>query len=700
MKGVKMKVVDIMNTEPCVLHTEQNIKEAAQLFIDKNIDGVPVVDDNDTLLGFICKKHIFKVIISGTDPNSKVKELMKKEVITVRPDEDLDCVWELDVGIAPVVDNGRIIGMLSKSDMIVAYRNINNDISRELNIVIDSAYNAIISVNKEGNVVTFNEPAERLFEIKKDQVIAKTFTDIFPETTLPNILKTGVVQPFQKFKIRDKTVISNRTPIMVDGNVVGAVAVIQDISEFENVSLKLKNTQESKEEIEAIIDSSFDGIYVTNAKGKTLYINKAYTRITGISSEQVIGKNMKDLVKEKVFDQSVTLMVMERLEPVTIGQKVNTGKIILVTGTPIFKEEKLFRIVTNVRDITELNELKQEVEEAQKLSNYYKEELKRARIQGCEKYIIRSRKSKELLDLILRLGQVDSTVLIQGESGVGKEIIAELLHGNSVRKDKPLVRINCGAIPESLLESELFGYESGAFTGAKKGGKEGLFEIAQGGTIFLDEIGELPLVLQVKMLRTIQEREITKVGGISPIKVDVRIIAATNRDLWEMVKNKQFRKDLFYRLNVIPINVPPLRERKEEIPALAYHFVDIFNKKYQLNKRLHEESLKNLLEYEWPGNIRELENIIERAIVTSPENVIKIISFSDNCLEKDEIKKINREMHEPLYLKEAIEEFEKSLIIESLNKHKSTRKTAKALGVSQPTIVRKAAYYGISLKEK
>lgn len=693
-----MKAVDIMTPEPFVLRTDQSMRKAAQLFLEKNIDGAPVVDDKGRLLGLLSKNHLYKIIGNGEDYNTKVKDVMKSEVITAAPQDDLDYIRELDVGRIPVVDKEKIIGMLTKSDLTSAYSNSLNDVTQELNAVIDSAYNAIVSVNIEGRVTIFNEPAERLFGFEKGAAIGRLFTEILPGSTLMSILKTGKAQPFQKFKVKSKTVISNRTPIIVDNKIVGAVAVLQDISELENVSQALKNTRESKQEIEVIIDSSFDGIFVADADGKTLYVNKAYSRITGVESEQVVGRTMKELVEEKVYDQSVTLMVMEKLEPITIVQKVNTGKTILVTGNPIFKKDKLFRIVTNVRDITELNNLKHEVEEAQRLSRYYKEELKRVRVQGCDRYIMKAQKSKKLLDLIMRLGQVDSTVLIQGESGVGKEIIAEILHCNSLRKDKPLVRINCGAIPETLLESELFGYEAGAFTGAKKGGKAGLFEIAQKGTIFLDEIGELPLFLQVKLLRVIQEREITKVGGATPIKVDVRVIAATNRNLLEMVNERQFRKDLYYRLNVVPVNVPPLRERMDEVPVLANHFVNIFNKKYGLNKRLDEGAVKSLMEYNWPGNVRELENLIERTLVTVPSMVIDKINFSDSCAESADAGKVN--IPECRNLKDAVDNYEKQIIIDAINKYGSTRKTAKALGVSQPTIVRKAARYGICLKDE
>jgi len=255
------------------------------------------------------------------------------------------------------------------------------------------------------------------------------------------------------------------------------------------------------------------------------------------------------------------------------------SKEVLATSNPIFdKEDKIILVVTNVRDITELNELQRKLEQVEELNRLYKTELQQLKLQNSRQLVMNSPKMKELLNMVMRVAKVDSTVLIQGESGVGKELIAEIIHSNSNRKFGPLIKVNCGAIPENLLESELFGYEAGAFTGANKTGKAGFFELAKGGVLFLDEIGELPLGLQVKLLRVLQDKEIVRVGGGQPIKVDCRILAATNRDLEEMISSNRFRSDLYYRLNVISLNIPPLRERKEEIPVLASYFLERLNK--------------------------------------------------------------------------------------------------------------------------
>ena len=346
--------------------------------------------------------------------------------------------------------------------------------------------------------------------------------------------------------------------------------------------------------LEGIIETSYDGIYITDGKANTILINKSYERITGLKRELLLGRNMSDLVKEGIISRSVTLQVLKNNKSTTLNQDFNTGKSALVTGTPFFDENgNIQMVVTNVRDITELKALKEEVIKSYNENLKYKgliEELKKQI--ASDEYIVAE--DEEMLNLLLvakRVAEVDTTVIIYGETGSGKELIAKYIYNHSLRKDKPFIKINCGAIPESLIESEFFGYAEGSFTGASKGGKLGIFEAANNGTILLDEIGELPLSMQVRMLRVLQDGEIVKIGSNKPIKVDVRIIASTNRNLKEMVENKLFREDLYYRLNVVPLKVSPLRERKGSIIPMAEYYLNKFNKKYNFNKTISREAL-------------------------------------------------------------------------------------------------------------
>ncbi|GAA0777895.1 hypothetical protein GCM10008908_33850 [Clostridium subterminale] len=299
----------------------------------------------------------------------------------------------------------------------------------------------------------------------------------------------------------------------------------------------------------------------------------------------------------------------------------------------------------------------------------------------------------EVMKSATKILNVDTTALILGETGVGKEGIAKYIHFNSSRRNKAFITINCGAIPENLIESELFGYEAGAFTGASKGGKIGLFQLADGGTIFLDEVGELPLLTQVKLLRVIQEKKFEKVGGTNSISVDIRIIAATNKDLKQLIKAKEFRSDLYYRLSVFPIKIPPLRERKEDVPLLIQYFMDSLNKKYNLQCYLSEEAMEYLYNYEWPGNVRELKNVIERQIIMAEDNEIKKNSLPEEIIkakqEQEYMISINNYSIKGYSLKEIIEEIELEIINDAINRHGNIKNASKALGIDASTIVRK-----------
>ncbi|TEB10553.1 sigma-54 interaction domain-containing protein [Pelotomaculum propionicicum] len=394
--------------------------------------------------------------------------------------------------------------------------------------------------------------------------------------------------------------------------------------------MEISEARRVASELEQVIEASHDGIFITDGKGDVLMVNSAWERICGMSREYVVGKNaQRDLVDKGFYNESAAYKALKEKKEVTIMLRMTggdkSGQKIMATGIPVLDERgEVKRVVVNVRDITEIVNLRDQLEESQQLNVKYAAELEQMRIKKLKNsnIIARSPKTRRVLEMATRVAKVDSTVLITGESGVGKEVIANTIHCLSQRSDGPMIKINCGAIPENLLESELFGYEPGAFTGASKQGKPGMFELAERGTLFLDEVGELSLNLQVKLLRVLQHHEVSRVGGLKPIPVDARIIAATNKDLMEMVKLERFRDDLYYRLNVVSIDVPPLRERKEDIPLLSVYFLDKINKKYNFNKYFSSEVIDRFLEYSWPGNIRELENVIERMVVMTDDKEI------------------------------------------------------------------------------
>jgi len=448
---------------------------------------------------------------------------------------------------------------------------------------------------------------------------------------------------------------------------------------------------------ERVIDSSFDGMFITDGAGNVLYLNSAYEKIASLKREELLGKNMLDIEKAGVISKSATLIVLKKGKTTSLNQEFETGRTALVTSTPIFNEDnKIIFVVTNVRDISELEKLKKKVQTNQNLVKKYVyqiEELKNQLTENDE-IIAEDHKMLNILQSVKRVAKVDTTVLILGETGVGKEEIAKIIYKNSSRVDGAFIKVNCGAIPENLLESEFFGYEKGAFTGANNVGKIGLFELADHGTIFLDEVAELPLNMQVKLLRVLQEETITRIGGHKEIKINVRIISATNNDLEEMVKNGLFREDLYYRLNVIPILIPPLRERRGDIAPLIRHFVDYYNMKYNTNKKIDSKVISILYEYSWPGNIRQIKNNIERMILLSEDNLITSKDIPSDIIKEQDSEIINE--IENKTLKQAVSILEYKMITNAYEKFKNVRDASKSLGIDAATFVRKRKKFSVA----
>ena len=456
---------------------------------------------------------------------------------------------------------------------------------------------------------------------------------------------------------------------------------------------ELKRTRTLCRHLDEIIEYAPDGIYITDGDANAIRINPAFERISGLKREDLLGRNHRDLERDGIISRSCALLAIQRRSTVTIiHEYLPTNRTALDTCTPVFDEHgNITMTVSSIRDLTELNNLRTSLAEEQKLRQQYERQLEELQNQLnlSSELIARDKRMLDTLSLANRMTRVDSTVLLTGETGVGKEEIAQYIHKNSPRREGPFVAVNCGAIPDTLVESELFGYEKGAFTGAQQGGKAGLMEAANSGTLFLDEVGELPLPVQVKLLRVLQSRSVTRVSGTRPIPLDIRVISATNRDLLQMVRQKQFREDLYYRLSVVPIRVPPLRERVEDIIPLSRHFLDQINRQYGLQKRMTQMAYRTLAQYQWPGNVRELKNMIERVAVTCQGDVITAEGLP---IYRETIW----EPHPaggPINLREQVERYEYHFIQEAYELYPSVRKAAAYLGMSEPTFVRKRKAY-------
>lgn len=698
-----MKLREIMTPNPLVLRSDHTIREATSLFVQHRIDSAPVAASDGELLGLFTNRHINRAVSQSLDMEAPVESLMNREVTTGHPDDRVEELVYFEQGQLPVIENGSIVGIITRTAFARAVAEHNQKMFGELRAIVNSTAYMIISIDKNAVINVFNQASQKIMGITEEEAKGRNISELFPDLDLTIVLKTGRASPLQKVTLNGRPYIMMGYPIEKLGRVIGAVYRFQDITDLEAISHELENVKELNRDLDAIIESSYDGIWVTDGEGNVLRINKAYETITGLPCASFYGRNMKDLVLEGYISESVTMLVLDKREQQTIYQETKTGKSLLVTGSPVFDERgNILRVVTNVRDITELKSLITKLDESQRLAGIYQSELSdlKKKFNAFDKIIGASPKMKNLMDTVCRIAHVNSAVLITGETGTGKELIADYIHQHSMRAGKPLIKVNCGAIPENLIESELFGYETGAFTGARKGGKPGYFEIANSGSIFLDEIGEMPFNLQAKLLRVLESEEITRVGGHKPHPLDVRVIAATNRDMLDMVQRQQFREDLYYRLNVVPLNIPPLRERIEDIPYLIAHFVSLFNKSHSLLRRISPEVIDICISYNWPGNIRELKNLVERMMVMAPHDLIT----------KEDLPLLIGNSHDGIIprvlvtalmpLSDAVMSTEKQLLEKAYASYRTTREMARELKIDASTIVRKAAKYGISHTDK
>ena len=445
-----------------------------------------------------------------------------------------------------------------------------------------------------------------------------------------------------------------------------------------------------------LLESSYDGIWITDHVGKILFANSANAKLLGVPRSELENKTTQELQDEGVFHTSAILEALQTRQQVSrVCNNPRTCLTVLATATPVFNEAgDIQYIFNNVRDITALNEMRESLQDKDEIIRQQNSQLETMKLRlGVGTIVANSKAFTQVVELARRAATFDgATVLILGESGTGKEVISELIVNTSPRKDKPYLQINCGAIPENLIESELFGYEKGAFTGADAKGRKGLFEAANGGTVFLDEIGDLPLHMQVKLLRVLQQRRIVRVGGTETVNLDVRIIAATNKDLKQMVNEGRFREDLYYRLNVVPIEIPPLRDRKEDILPLVNHFLTVANRKYHTNKSIYSDTIDVLESYSWPGNVRELENLMENLVITTPGDIIRRENLSERLKFSTENRGFTEDT-EVITLKETVERAEYMAIQKAIRQCGSIRKAAVALGVDPSTIVRKQQNY-------
>lgn len=694
-----MLVRALMHKIPVTFTEQMKLREAAVIINEQGIDGAIVVDDTGALTGIITKSHLIKAIAESDFDQISVSEVMTRDVFILADSMNLSRQPPMSeihkYSLYPVVDaDNKPVGMMSRTDLVKYLSDHALFLAEELRTVLDSLHSGVIAINESGLVMLFNQRAEAITGFSAADAIGRPLHEILSGSELHRVLQTGLPELNQKQNIGKCQLLTNRTPIKQGSRIVGAVASFQDITDLENVAAQLEDVQSLKSTLESALESIVEGVVVVDKDGYITMLNRAYCEFLDVDVKDVIGKHVTEVIE----NTRMHIVAQTGKSEVAEMQQIR-GSNAVVTRIPIIKNGEMVGAVGKVlfEDIKDLKMLAKKFSNLQSELEYYKEELRKA--QGgnytLENIIGTSEKIEWLKSIALKAARSTSTVLVLGESGTGKELFTHAIHNASLRRHAPFIKVNCAAVPENLLESELFGYDEGAFTGARKGGKPGKFELANGGTIFLDEIGDMTLGMQAKLLRVLQEREIERVGGTKSVKVDLRVVAATNRDLEDMIKTGAFRQDLYYRLNVITLQIPPLRERSEDIPVLSRTLLAKINA--QLNcevEGIAPEAMTLLLQYRWPGNIRELENALERAVnlmddgpLILPEHLPPQLRKSYKAKENDDYAKD---------LTEAKNDAEKQAIIKALEAAGGNRtKAAKILGVHRSGLYQKLQKYNL-----
>ncbi|MFS0780397.1 sigma 54-interacting transcriptional regulator [Bacillus sp. 1P06AnD] len=711
-----MKAIDIALLNILTLSKEETIFNAVTIFRQQHCDALPIIDEHGKLCGIFTRSNIYNVLINGIDLNGPVSEVMVHNVFSLAYNDEIDVNLSLGSPKSQVVvvdEENRPIGMINKSTAFQGLLNQSNALAYNLSSLVETMEDGVINVNRDGIIQVFNAAAAEMLEVEAKGMVGKAVTDCFPELGIDHVLADG--QPIfgQRCTVGEHIFLVNCR--LVDGpdGWFGAVTILQDMTKLELLTKELHSVQQLNTTLDTVLELAYDGITVVNREGEITMINSNMCHFLGIEAGEAIGKSIFDIRKE-----SHLVNVLETgISDVNDIQMIR-GTRYAVSCLPLVEEGETVGAVEKVtfHHIKELKKLVEKMETLEKEITYFRQE---ARQSNYAKYTFKhivsvNAKVDNAKKEAMRVAQANLPVVILGPSGTGKELFAHSIHNASPRRSAPFIKVNCAAIPEELMESEFFGYEEGAFTGAKKKGKPGKFELANGGTLFLDEIGDMPPALQVKLLRVLQDGEFERVGGIDPIQVNVRIVAATNTQLEEKVRAGEFRLDLYYRINVFSITIPPLSQRLEDIPHLVKMFINKFSSELGIRVTgIEKNAIDALKAHEWPGNVRELENVIRRAVYLIdgeqiklsdlPEHISHIVIPPNWTVEKEDEPEM---VYMPVSSQiesygTSLEERERELIIGTLEQTDGNRsKAAKLMGMGRSTLYEKMNRLGIPTTKK
>jgi len=626
-----MRLEDMMTTNFATLKADDSLQDAVKLLRNSKRDGLPVLNDDGSLAGIFTKTNLYDSLLENPSLDRPVSDFYNRNVVKIYKgltyDEVIEAVRKIPVGTGVVVDSDdRVVGLFTKVELITSLFKEERLLNTRLNAMCQAMHNALVSVDEKGRINFINMAAGQLFSIDHGQVRGKFLDEIMPGLDMRKVLETGLVEIGAEYTSGDTTTMVNKTPLLDGGRVVGAIAIFQDITELESIAEEMGTVKRLNRTLQTVLDIGYDALVVVDENGLVVLVNRTFLDFIRLEEEAVMNRPISEVLQ----NSRLHVVVKTGIPEINDIQFID-GKPYVVSRLPIVRDRQVIGAVGKIsfRRVDELRSLAARLEAMNSRLVHFQEELKKARFQErpfhFEDIVTINPAMQALIREARQAAQGLSTVLISGESGVGKELMAQAIHQESPRSGAPFIKVNCAAIPENLLESEFFGYAGGAFTGAMKSGKEGLLDRADGGTLFLDEIGDMPLSLQGKLLRVLQDQAYERVGDTKTVRVNIRFIAATNQDLENKVLDGSFRKDLFYRLNVIPIPIPPLRQRAEDIKPLVFAFLNKYNEIFGMQvSDIAPEAAAVLRSYSWPGNVRELENVIERAMNLSVEEVIGI----------------------------------------------------------------------------
>ncbi|MDQ0270347.1 sigma-54-dependent Fis family transcriptional regulator [Cytobacillus purgationiresistens] len=698
-------VSNYMNRHVPKLTDQHTILDAVKIFRKDKIWILPVMDEQNLFVGALTPSAIFKALSENASIDEPILPYIIKNTITVYETDDLTEVrsflLEKQVGQAVVLSaDNRVSGVLDTKNIIQAYKTRSDTYGYSLESLFQHMQTGILALDYKGRILVANHAAESMCNIKRDYSIGHHFSEIFPdliEFKSDNPQMTDI--PLQRITIDHKKLLVKYKSLSRESKYWGGIILISDLTDYEEIAKELEITKRLERTLQTVLNTTNDAYIVIDQTGKIDMINEAAMDFTKKPKQQLLGRSVKLAIPEIHLEEALNDDFQgEKLEAMIIEKRK-----CLVQKTPIFKDHQRVGTIAKIiyKDLNKWKSVIKTLTDLEKEVSFYRGEL--SLIGGTpfdlDDIITQDPELKKLKHFARQSASGFSNVLLLGESGTGKELFARGIHNASHRTGK-FIKVNCAAIPEELWESEFFGYADGAFTGAKKGGKPGKFELAHNGTLFLDEIGDMPLLMQVKLLRVLQEKEFERVGGNETINVNVRIIAATNKNLTEMVAKNEFREDLFYRLNVIVLNIPPLRERAHDIPLLAKSITKKLCHLMGLgNVHLSKTVLMALSMYQWPGNVRELENAVERALNAIESDVLEI----EHLPEYIQKQKINQSSEPPALKKTNVEQVsisdfyklnmdnaEKDTITFALNQTNGNRTAAaKLLGISRSQFYKK-----------